>query len=150
MNFRPRILDRTLLYTVFLFLLTGMISGSIISKEEDDNKEIECDIQNTSCTKSLSGLLVILDIHPKPVKAMTDLVFTVIIEGENKGDRPYIDLGMPGMDMGPNRVHLKEEADGRYVGTGIIVRCKSGRRTWRATITIPGKGNVVFQFYVIY
>ena len=144
MNLRPRTLDRILFYAVVLFLLMGMISGSVISKEMD------CDIQNTSCTKSLSGFLVTLDIHPKPVTAMTDLVFTVIIKGEIEGNPPYIDLGMPGMDMGPNRVHLKEVAEGKYEGTGIIVRCKSGRRTWKATITIPEKGNVTFQFDVIY
>jgi hypothetical protein len=57
---------------------------------------------------------------------------------------------MPGMKMGPNRVVLKEVGEGIYEGAGVIVRCSSGRRTWRATITFSDLGEVKFIFDVIY
>jgi hypothetical protein len=91
-----------------------------------------------------------LEITPRPVKAMQDLVFTVSISGNPPSKAPYIDLGMPGMKMGPNRVLLKRTDQGFYKGKGVIVRCPSGRRTWFADITIPGSGDVKFIFDVIY
>ena len=91
-----------------------------------------------------------LNITPKPVKAMRDLVFTLTLEGKGNAGEPYIDLGMPGMDMGKNRVSLKPTGEGVYEGTGIIVRCPSGRRTWRARVTVPNMDPVDFIFEVIY
>jgi len=149
MTFWCGIQKMTLYCSVFLFLFWGVTSDSAFC-DDAGNQETDCDIQNASCTRSLSGLSITLDIHPKPVKAMTDLIFSVSIEGETKGETPYIDLGMPGMEMGPNRVFLKETAQGEFEGNGNIVRCKSGRKTWRATITIPGNGTVEYLFDVIY
>jgi hypothetical protein len=84
------------------------------------------------------------------VKAMQELTFTVKLSGAEPFADPYIDLGMPGMHMGPNRVHLKRTGNGRYEGNGIIVRCPSGRRTWQATVTVPGAGATEFIFDVIH
>ena len=81
---------------------------------------------------------------------MQDLVFKVSLSGNPPHQSPYIDLGMPTMKMGPNRVELKENGTGTYEGRGVIVRCKSGRRTWFANVTIPGTGEVKFIFDVIY
>jgi len=81
---------------------------------------------------------------------MKDLKFQVILSGEKKIPAPYIDLGMPGMNMGPNRVELRSVSDNVYEGQGIIVRCPSGRRTWKATVTLPEVGKVEFVFDVIY
>jgi hypothetical protein len=109
-----------------------------------------CEIQKGPCTKELAGLTVTLDILPKPVTAMKDLNFQVTLSGEKKTDLPYIDLGMPGMNMGPNRVELRRVKENVYEGQGIIVRCPSGRRTWKATVTLPEAGQVEFVFDVIY
>jgi hypothetical protein len=32
----------------------------------------------------------------------------------------------------------------------LLVRCSSGRRTWKATVTLPDAGKVEFVFDVIY
>ena len=93
---------------------------------------------------------VILDISPKPVKAMQDLTFTVTLTGEKTTADPYIDLSMPGMHMGRNRVMLKPIGASVFRGTGIIVRCPSGSRTWKAKVTVPEIGSVEFIFDVIY
>jgi hypothetical protein len=57
---------------------------------------------------------------------------------------------MPAMDMGKNRVTLKQTNSGTYEGRGVIVRCRSGRRTWKATVEFPELGTVDYIFDVIY
>lgn len=109
-----------------------------------------CDIQRGPCTQELAGMAVTLDILPRPVKAMKDLKFRVTLSGEKPARAAHIDLGMPGMDMGPNRVELRPVTDKVYEGQGVIVRCPSGRRTWKATVTLPESGKVEFLFDVIY
>jgi hypothetical protein len=96
------------------------------------------------------GRTITLDIQPKPVKAMQDLIFRLTIQGKAPTSHPYIDLGMPGMNMGPNQVKLEPVGAGVYEGTGVIVRCPSGRRIWRARITVPEIGEVSFTFDVVY
>jgi hypothetical protein len=61
-----------------------------------------------------------------------------------------IDLGMPGMFMGNNVVTLRRQASGLYRGTGIIPRCLSGRRLWKAAVNAPGVGKVEYVFDVVY
>jgi hypothetical protein len=93
---------------------------------------------------------VSLDISPKPVKAMQDLTFSVTFAGDNSVVDPYIDLGMVGMNMGRNRVILEPAGESVFQGKGVIVRCPSGRRTWKAKVTFPKRGSVEFVFDVIY
>jgi hypothetical protein len=111
---------------------------------------VDCAIESGPCTKNLADGTVTLDITPRPVRAMHDLRFTVTFSGVTAAHDPFIDLGMPGMIMGPNRVVLKRAGDNAYQGTGVIVRCPSGRRTWKATVTLPGKGSAEFVFDVVY
>ena len=112
--------------------------------------EPDCAIHKGGCQKAVAERLVGLDIFPKPVKAMTDLTFRVTLSGEPPPRPPYIDLGMPGMHMGPNRVILEKVSAGTYEGRGVIVRCPSGKKIWRATISIPEAGTVDFTFDVVY
>lgn len=91
---------------------------------------------------------VLLDISPKPVRPMKELTFSVEAPGYQGDGRPWIDLGMEGMRMPPNRVDLAKDPDGRYRGKGILVRCRSGRKTWTATVHLPGTGHAVFSFDV--
>ncbi len=123
-----------------------------ISAAEKNKNGINCDLHHGICTKSLSGYTLTLEVNPKPVKAMADLLFKVTLSGNLPADAhpPYIDLGMPGMNMGPNRVILKSAGPGAYEGRGIIVRCPSGRKIWRATVTVPDIGRAEFIFNVIY
>ena len=83
---------------------------------------------------------------------MQDLLFKVTLKPKRPQSTmaPTIDLGMPGMNMGPNRVQLKAAGNSLYEGRGVIVRCPSGRRTWQATVTLPDGGQTRFIFDVIY
>lgn len=121
-----------------------------VSAADTAENQINCSFHDGACSLSLPGLDITLDISPKPVKAMQDLVFKVSLAGEGPDQAPHIDLGMPGMKMGPNRVILEKISRTVYEGKGVIVRCPSGRRTWQATVTVPGRGKADFIFDVIY
>ena len=134
-----------------MFLLFMVTHGVPVQGAEGDHSAlVNCDIQHTSCTQELSDTQVVLDISPKPVKAMSDLKFRIILTGKQPVAPPYIDLGMPGMKMGPNRVPLKSVGNGVHEGTGIIVRCPSGKKVWKAMVTVPNMGTAEFIFDVIY
>ena len=129
-----------------LFFLYIMTLQSVLASD----LSINCDAHKGVCVQSLGDLTVSLEITPRPVKAMQDLKFKVSLSGSPPSKAPYIDLGMPAMKMGPNRVLLESLGNGVYEGTGVIVRCPSGRRTWFANVTIPDSGEVKFVFDVIY
>jgi hypothetical protein len=132
---------------VFLLLAPGCISAG-----DKYQEMINCDLHRGACTRNLAGATVTLAVTPRPVKAMQDLLFQVTIGGKlpPSARLPYIDLGMPGMNMGPNRVQLKSTGTATYEGSGVIVKCPSGRRTWQARLTIPGVGQTDFIFDVVY
>lgn len=113
-------------------------------------RQVACDVHAGPCSAILSGTKVSLDIRPKPVKAMQDLTFTVTLAGKKTVADPYIDLGMPGMNMGRNRIILKPVGESVFQGNGVIVRCPSGRRMWKARVTVSEIGSVEFIFDVIY
>ena len=128
------------------FYIIAVVTSPVYASES----QINCDAHQGACAQALGDITVSLEITPRPVKAMQDLVFKVSISGSPPSKSPYIDLGMPGMKMGPNRVQLKLTDQGFYEGQGVIVRCPSGRRTWFANINIPESGEVKFIFDVIY
>lgn len=142
-----RILLGAALLTAFLLAEPGRISAG-----DKYQEMINCDLHAGPCTQAFSENSVTLEVTPRPVKAMQDLLFKVTLAEKLSQTpiAPYIDLGMPGMNMGPNRVQLKPAGNATYEGHGVIVRCPSGRRTWQAMVIIPGAGQVSFIFDVIY
>jgi len=137
-----------LLCLVVVGIALCSLSGD--ARAQGDPSAVDCAIQSGPCTKSLADGTVTLDITPKPVRAMQDLIFTLAFSGLKPAHDPFIELGMPGMIMGSNRVVLKRAGDNTYRGTGVIVRCPSGRRTWKATVTVPDNGSAEFVFDVVY
>jgi hypothetical protein len=135
---------------IFLFLLAFMIGPGTTAHGREKDASANCDIQSGACVQALGEGSVTLEILPRPVTAMTDLTFRVRLENLNPGGAPGIDLGMPGMNMGPNHVSLEKTTAGDYAGTGVIVRCPSGRTLWQADVTVPGAGAAVFIFDVVY
>ena len=135
------------LLIALLLTITGHISAG-----DKFQESINCNLHAGPCTRLFSEQPVTLEVSPRPIKAMQDLEFKVTLNAKLPPNTqlPYIDLGMPGMNMGPNRVQLKFTGNATYEGRGVIVRCPSGRRTWRATVTIPDAGHTDFIFDVIY
>ena len=138
--------------TVSILSVFLMAAPGCISANDKYQEMINCGLHQGACARDLAGSTVMLTVTPRPVKAMRDLLFQVSITGNLTASiqLPYIDLGMPGMTMGPNRVQLKSVGNNTYEGQGVIVRCPSGRRTWQATVTIPGVGQTDFIFDVVY
>lgn len=137
---------------VWLWGITAIFLLAVSAIADDQaNSIINCDIQKGPCSQMMGQSKISLDISPKPVKAMQDLTFRVTVDGPVKiSSQPHIDLGMPAMKMGPNKVLLEDLGGGVFEGHGVIVRCKSGKRTWQAEIKIPGLGEAKFIFDVIY
>ena len=137
---------------VFLFavFLLAVPAGSTAGDKYQEM--INCNLHKGSCNQFLSETRVTLEVTPRPVKAMQDLLFQVTFSAKlpPNAQLPFIDLSMPGMKMGPNRVQLKSAGNDTYEGWGVIVKCPSGRRTWRATVTVPDFGQTDFIFDVIY
>lgn len=90
-----------------------------------------------------------LSISPWPPRAMRELSIAVELPGTSRGAPPHVDLSMPGMEMGRNRVPLARGADGVFRGTGVLVRCPSGRKDWEATVALAGGGKAVFRIDVV-
>jgi len=141
-----------IIFVVVLLTAFFLAAPGHISAGDKYQELINCDLHAGPCTHTLGGVEVTLEVTPKPIKAMQDLSFKITLTGKlpTAPKAPYIDLGMPGMKMGPNRVQLKSAGNDAYEGRGVIVRCPSGRRIWRATVIIPAVGQADFIFDVIY
>lgn len=135
---------------VFTLLLafSMYVSGRMYDPVSPKDHPAPAPSVHTGPVTGMAGdLPVVLEISPRPVRAMRELLFTVDLPGYG-GPAPRIDLEMTGMTMPRNRVDLRRGADGRYRGSGIIVRCPSGTRTWTATARIPGRPAAAFTFDV--
>ena len=140
------------MFAVGMWVALLLAAPERISAGDKYQEMNNCNLHAGPCAQMLSENTVTLAVTPRPVKAMQDLLFQITLSNElppNTG-LPYIDLGMPGMKMGPNRVQLKSVGKAIYEGRGVIVKCPSGRRTWRATVNIPEKGQIDFIFDVVY
>lgn len=77
---------------------------------------------------------------------MTELEFHVLSPSSVE---PYmINLMMPGMQMGLNRIELVRGDDGSYSGMGVLPRCPTGGRLWRAEVMVRDGRVVGFDFEV--
>lgn len=140
-----------ILCAIFFLAALLLLSGTNLTAEESlAPHDAHCDIHKEPCRMEIGDCIVTLDIAPKPVKAMEELAFTVTVGQSCSEEVPLIDLSMPGMVMGENKVILKKTDEGTFQGTGVIVRCPSGKRTWKATVIIPGKGSAEYIFDAIY
>jgi hypothetical protein len=104
----------------------------------------DCDFDKGACVKKAGGIEVILDMSPKPVMTMRELEIKVELKGADGPDKIIISFDMPEMYMGKNEVVLKRINKGRisqlYEGAGLLPRCPSGKKLWRAAIDIPQTG----------
>lgn len=124
---------RTIIYTALMtvYLLSGCGSRKTASDVE---------IDSMPCLRNIGeGLSASFDINPKPLKTMSEVFFVVVLK---KGETPLtgaavtLDLSMPGMYMPANRINLSQKGEGTYEGKGVIVRCPSGQKVWRAEMVV--------------
>ena len=139
-------------YVLAPIFLTLWCPSEMVHADNGYRKLINCDLHDEACTDRIGNMDIRLDVTPKPIRAMRDLVFTVTLSGNGESSLtpPVIDLSMPGMDMGPNRVKMKSVGKNLFEGKGVIVKCPSGHRVWKATVMVPHIGQAEFIFDVIY
>lgn len=147
--------DERYVYSRFLFVVCLLAIAAC--DRGDDAIRIDCDIDRGPCVRELrdEGLLVSFAVTPRPVRVMSDLVFAVTLYEDA---RPVDDasvalrLSMPGMYMATNSPVMLHVGRGRYEGKGVIVKCASGRRIWKARLSIQraaeGGGKVADVQYV--
>ncbi len=136
--------NRALIIPVII-MLTAVLAGC----KGNGPSQPDCDIHTGPCIKRSGIYSVMLNIKPRPVEAMKELEFEVLIkDGSISADIIMIELTMPGMSMKENMIILKRTGIGRYSGQGIIVRCPSGKKTWQANILLPDEHNTAFIFNV--
>jgi hypothetical protein len=133
-----------------LFFLFAALLVSCHKTEQKNTVEILlCNIHSGLCEGRLSdGIPVRFDITPKPVRSLEALQFSVYIEGLNDA-KVTVDLTMPAMYMGENKISLVPAGEGKYTGKGSIVKCTSGDRLWDAAVIIehPEKSATIhFRF----
>lgn len=112
---------------------------------------IDCAIDEGPCTASgEDGRAATLEILPRPVRTMSNLIFRLRLDETTaeSGKRAMLHLDMPGMYMGVNRIHLESRGGGLFEGGGVIVRCPSGGRSWRAVVEGPAAEGAAFTFQV--
>lgn len=99
-------------------------------------RQVDCALSRGPCTAGSGDAALTLEVTPRPVRSMSDLVFTVSGPGAAAaGATGVVALTMPGMYMGKNEVQLASDGAGHLTGKGVIVRCPSGHLTWSAAVT---------------
>jgi hypothetical protein len=114
-------------------------------------RAINCAIDVGPCVGTIEDLRVTFEITPRPVRTMTELVFRVeaVSTGRTLEEREVgVDLAMPGMVMAENRIILSRLDSGSYEGRGVIVRCPSGGKDWKATVFSSSIPHLTFAFKV--
>lgn len=127
-----------------LFTLLMLISCS----HRSNDPAPDCDIDASPCMKFDGERYISLEIEPRPVKAMSPLYFRVRLKNHRKPKDIIIDLSMPNMSMGFNKVPLERSGKDTYDGQGFIPVCPSGKRLWRAGVIIDGRLEETFSFNV--
>lgn len=130
----------------FVYISIGiavLLNVTLACSDDSEKERADCDIQSGPCVRMTGPRTEItLDITPRPVKAMAELLFTVTVRKDGKpvsGADVTLDLTMPGMAMGENKPRLSSASSGRYTGKGVVVRCPSGIKIWKAQVTIHAK-----------
>ena len=125
----------------FIISLSIVLQLAVLARAENNMSRTDCNFNKGPCTTRLgkSDLIITLDINPKPLNAMSELHFSVMINQDIAPVRNAtvtVDLTMPGMYMGENQVLLKKSKDNTYEGSGIIPVCPSGAKAWMAEVNV--------------
>lgn len=97
-----------------------------------------CDLGAGPCAAALEGMELTLELAPRPLAALRELAVEARLRAGGSpvdGAELEVSFAMKDMHMGENRVRLAPAGPGRYRGAAVLVRCLSGRRDWRATVT---------------
>ncbi len=102
---------------------------------------IKCDVHSSVCNfelelKDKSRVSASLDLSPKPVYAMKDIEFTLQLKPEIPEAHIMLDLTMPAMYMGENKVEMKEISSGVFKAKSVFAECTTDDRLWNIEVMI--------------
>lgn len=113
---------------------------------------IVCDVHNNACDFQIldekKEVLVdgVLQLNPKPVKAMQDVNFQLDLKKSTiEFSDIILDLTMPAMYMGDNKVSLKKSGENQYAGKGVFPECTTPDRRWNIKVIFKGHHNEYFK-----
>jgi nitrogen fixation protein FixH len=102
-----------------------------------------CDAGARPCAATAGAVRVVLALAPHPPVPLKEIEASVRLVQDGAplaGVEVAVEISMPGMFMGENRIEMKAGADGRYSGKGALLRCASGRRDWMAEVVVRRPG----------
>jgi hypothetical protein len=100
------------------------------------------DVAVVPCASLTAGCVVVL--NQRQVQVRTDVApaplqpFQVTLRAEQARE-VFIAFNMQGMEMGPNRYRLAQQADGSWLARVTLPVCVSGRRDWQMILEIDGR-----------
>jgi hypothetical protein len=108
-----------------------------------------CDLRRGPCTVAFSGGgAVTLAIEPREIPPMRPLRFAATLR-DLDSDAVELDFAGVDMNMGYNRVSLRADGTGSYVGEGMLPVCVRDRMRWEARVLIETPSGLMvapFQF----
>lgn len=101
-----------------------------------------CDLQAGGCESRFpDGGRVSFSIEPRPIVSLKSLQLKVQVAGLEV-QAVAVDFRGLGMNMGFNRPHLQQDAEGEYSGTGVLAACIVDRMAWEATVLVTTRDGV--------
>ena len=143
MPFRPRSLLADFLIIVALgaIAIVGYKFSPLLLPKADLTlmPTAGCDLNRSSCSAAIpGGGSIEMSLSPHPVPVIQPINIVVTLHGITAG-KAEIDFQGVAMEMGYNRVSLRQEAPDRLVGTATIPVCITGRMLWRATLLLENE-----------
>jgi hypothetical protein len=106
------------------------------------NDGASCNLGDAACRHATpDGGMLLLDISPRPVPLMQAV--GVSVRATDTSLVPaYVEITGLNMEMGVNRVPLRRDADGTWVGETIIPVCSQRHMQWQAALFLKDEGGL--------
>ena len=126
------VLVLTLSFSV-LYKLQLSQSDTIIAQAEADKT---CDLHKSDCSLTMpSGEKITLSIEPRPIPLLTK--FNIDVKTESiDANNVIVDFQGTTMNMGLNRVELKQKSSGQFQGHGVLPVCLLKSMEWQAQVFV--------------
>jgi hypothetical protein len=95
-----------------------------------------CDLREGPCTGGLpGGGRIRFEVRPPTIPVLRPLSLTVTLDGVEAGG-VEVDFAGTDMNMGYNRVSLRQAAPGRWQGEAVLPVCVRDVMGWEATVLL--------------
>jgi len=107
-----------------------------------NNDGVSCNIGDAACRHATpDGGMLLLDMSPHPVPLMQPVGISVQVANTSLVPA-YVEITGLNMEMGVNRVPLRRNAEGAWVGETIIPVCSQRHMQWQAALFLQSAGKL--------